>query len=139
MFEKVDVLGKENGMIIIDYSDKRPIYEQVVDKIQMLIVNGALEADAKLPSVRALAVELAINPNTIQRAYAELERRGFIYSVKGRGNFVRADEHLKENQQEKFLHFLENQLKSCREQGITRKKIRTCVDKVYGTKEEAEV
>lgn len=139
MFEKVDVLGKENGMIIIDYSDKRPIYEQVVDKIQMLIVNGALEADAKLPSVRALAVELAINPNTIQRAYAELERRGFIYSVKGRGNFVRADEHLKEKQQEKFLHVLEKQLISCREQGITRKKIRTCVDKVYGTKEEAEV
>ena len=133
MFEKVDVLGKENGMIIIDYSDKRPIYEQVVDKIQMLIVNGALEADAKLPSVRALAVELAINPNTIQRAYA------FIYSVKGRGNFVRADEHLKEKQQEKFLHVLEKQLISCREQGITRKKIRTCVDKVYGTKEEAEV
>lgn len=139
MFEKVDVLGKENGMIIIDYSDKRPIYEQVVDKIQMLIVNGALEADAKLPSVRALAVELAINPNTIQRAYAELERSGFIYSVKGRGNFVRADEHLKEKQQEKILHVLEKQLISCREQGITRKKIRTCVDKVYGTKEEAEV
>lgn len=139
MFEKVDVLGKENGMIIIDYSDKRPIYEQVVDKIQMLIVNGALEADAKLPSVRALAVELAINPNTIQRAYAELERSGFIYSVKGRGNFVRADEHLKEKQQEKILHVLEKQLITCREQGITRKKIRTCVDKVYGTKEEAEV
>lgn len=126
-------------MIIIDYSDKRPIYEQVVDKIQMLIVNGALEADAKLPSVRALAVELAINPNTIQRAYAELERSGFIYSIKGRGNFVRADEHLKEKQQEKILHVLEKQLITCREQGITRKKIRTCVDKVYGTKEEAEV
>ena len=104
MFEKVDVLGKENGMIIIDYSDKRPIYEQVV-KIQMLIVNGALEADAKLPSVRALAVELAINPNTIQRAYAELERRGFIYSVKGRGNFVRADEHLKESSRRNSFMF----------------------------------
>lgn len=125
-------------MIIIDYSDKRPIYEQVVDKIQTLIVNGALEAETKLPSVRTLAMELAINPNTIQRAYSELERGGFIYSVKGRGNFVRADEHLKEKQQEKFLHALEKQLRACQEQGITRNKIETCVDKIYGRKKEAE-
>ena len=73
-------------MIILDYSDKRPIYEQIVDKMQILIANGALEPDEKLPSVRSLAVELSINPNTIQRAYSELERSGFIYSVKGRGN-----------------------------------------------------
>ncbi len=125
-------------MIIIDYSDKRPIYEQVVDKIQTLIVNGALEAETKLPSVRTLAMELAINPNTIQRAYSELERGGFIYSVKGRGNFVRADEHLKEKQQEKFLQALEKQLRACQEQGITRNKIETCVDKIYGRKKEAE-
>ena len=61
-------------MIIIDYNDKRPIYEQVADKMQNLIVNGVLEPDSKLPSVRSLAVELSINPNTIQRAYSELER-----------------------------------------------------------------
>ena len=60
-------------MIIIDYNDKRPIYEQVADKMQNLIVNGVLEPDSKLPSVRSLAVELSINPNTIQRAYSELE------------------------------------------------------------------
>ena len=72
-------------MIFIDYNDKRPIYEQVTEKIQTLILNGVLEPDSKLPSVRSLAMELSINPNTIQRAYSELEREGFIYSVREEG------------------------------------------------------
>lgn len=75
-------------MIHIDYQDKRPIYEQVVDKFKQLIVKGILPADEKMPSVRSLAIELSINPNTIQKAYQELERLGFIYTVQGRGNFV---------------------------------------------------
>jgi len=75
-------------MIIIDYKDVRPIYEQVVDKFQTLIIKGALKPDSQMPSVRSLAVDLSINPNTIQKAYAELERRGFIYTVKGRGSFI---------------------------------------------------
>ena len=75
-------------MITIDYRDPRPIYEQVVDGIESLALRGALPADTQLPSVRQLAMELSINPNTIQRAYGELERRGVIYAAKGRGNFV---------------------------------------------------
>ena len=75
-------------MIIIDYTDRRPIYEQVVERFQSLVLCGVLEKDAPLPSVRNLAMELSINPNTIQRAYTELERRGVIYTVKGKGNFV---------------------------------------------------
>lgn len=118
-------------MIIIDYNDKRPIYEQVADKMQTLIVNGVLEPDSKLPSVRSLAVELSINPNTIQRAYSELERSGFIYSVKGRGNFVRADENLKEKQQEKTLGDLKKQLTICRDQCISREKVMECVAQIY--------
>ena len=118
-------------MIIIDYNDKRPIYEQVADKMQNLIVNGVLEPDSKLPSVRSLAVELSINPNTIQRAYSELERSGFIYSVKGRGNFVRADENLKEKQQEKTLGDLKKQLTICRDQCISREKVMECVAEIY--------
>ena len=90
-------------MIFIDYNDKRPIYEQVTEKIQTLILNGVLEPDSKLPSVRSLAMELSINPNTIQRAYSELEREGFIYSVKGRGNFVKMNENLIIKEQEKLL------------------------------------
>lgn len=75
-------------MIIIDYTDRRPIYEQIVERFQSLVLCGVLEKDASLPSVRNLAMELSINPNTIQRAYTELERRGVIYAVKGKGNFV---------------------------------------------------
>ena len=75
-------------LINIDYQDKRPIYEQVTEKLQNLIVNGILKENEKIPSVRNMAIELSINPNTIQRAYQELEREGYIYTVKGRGNFV---------------------------------------------------
>ncbi len=75
-------------MILIDYKDTRPIYEQIVERYKTLILKGALQPDEQLPSVRNLAMELSINPNTIQKAYTELERQGFIYTVKGRGNFV---------------------------------------------------
>ncbi len=73
-------------MIILDYKDTRPIYEQIVEKFKMLILKGVLQKDEQMPSVRSLAVELSINPNTIQKAYAELERQGYLYVVKGRGN-----------------------------------------------------
>jgi len=75
-------------MILLDYRDKRPLYEQVAERLESLIVCGALTPDTKLPSVRAMAVELSINPNTIQRAYAILEQKGFLYTLVGRGNFV---------------------------------------------------
>ena len=67
-------------MIHLDYKDSRPIYEQVADRLKELMILGVLEEDGQMPSVRSLATELSINPNTIQRAYAELERNGFIYS-----------------------------------------------------------
>ena len=75
-------------MIHLDYRDSRPIYEQVRDGLRRLMVTGMLQSGEKLPSVRQLATELAINPNTIQRAYAELENEGYVYSVNGRGTFV---------------------------------------------------
>ena len=77
-------------MISLNYRDSRPIYEQIRDGLWKLIVTGALSADEKLPSVRALAAQLAINPNTIQRAYNELEGEGYIYSVPGKGSFAAA-------------------------------------------------
>lgn len=75
-------------MILLDYQDRRPIYEQVVEKFRILILSGALPPGERMPSVRQLAMELSINPNTIQRAYMELEQQSLIYPVKGRGNFV---------------------------------------------------
>ena len=80
-------------MISLNYRDARPIYEQVKDGLRKLIVTGAMTPDEKLPSVRALATQLAINPNTIQRAYAELENEGYTYSVPGKGSFVSGDRH----------------------------------------------
>ena len=75
-------------MISLNYRDSRPIYEQIRDGLRKLIVTGALSADEKLPSVRALAAQLAINPNTIQRAYEALEAEGYVYSVPGKGSFA---------------------------------------------------
>ena len=69
-------------MIVLDYQDRRPLYEQVTEKFRTLIYQGALPADSRLPSVRQLAIELSVNPNTIQRAYMTLEQEGLIYPVK---------------------------------------------------------
>ena len=75
-------------MIVLDYRDRRPLYEQVTEKLEELMFSGVLPPDSRLPSVRSMATELSINPNTIQRAYAELERQGYIYSIQGKGSFV---------------------------------------------------
>lgn len=75
-------------MISLNYRDARPIYEQVKDGLRHLVVTGAMLPGEKLPSVRSLASSLAINPNTIQRAYEALEREGYLYSVTGKGSFV---------------------------------------------------
>ena len=84
-------------MIVLDYRDSRPLYQQVKDSLRRMMLTGLLEPDEKLPSVRSLATQLAINPNTIQRAYAELEAEGYIYSVSGKGSFAAAGdgEHLR--------------------------------------------
>ena len=75
-------------MVHLDYRDARPIYSQIIDGFRDQILAGVLSPGDKLPSVRDLAAELAINPNTIQRSYRELESQGWIYSVPGKGSFV---------------------------------------------------
>lgn len=75
-------------MITLNYRDARPIYEQVRDGLRRLIVTGAVADGERLPSVRTLASQLAINPNTIARAYTELEQEGYIVSATGKGSFV---------------------------------------------------
>ena len=75
-------------MVQLNYRDAKPIYEQIKDGLRKLVVANALSAGEKLPSVRELASQLAINPNTIQRAYRELESEGYIYTLTGKGTFV---------------------------------------------------
>ena len=75
-------------MLQLDFGDRRPIYEQIKDKLKNLIISGALKENEKIPSVRELATSLTINPNTIQKAYKDLESEGYIYSQKAKGSFV---------------------------------------------------
>lgn len=75
-------------MIALNYRDPRPIYEQLKDRLRRMILSGVIACNEKLPSVRELATELCINPNTIQRAYRELEAEGFLYTVSGKGSFA---------------------------------------------------
>lgn len=75
-------------MLNLNYRDSRPIYEQLRDGYRELLISGGIMPGEKLPSVRELATQLAINPNTIQRAYRELEAEGYIYSIPGKGAFA---------------------------------------------------
>ncbi len=75
-------------MFQLDIRSRKPIYEQLMDKLKQLIIHEVFKVDEQLPSVRALAQELTINPNTIQKAYRELEHQGYIYSIPGKGKFV---------------------------------------------------
>jgi len=121
MDEREDgIIKKGESMIIIDYRDTRPIYEQIVERYKMLILKGAMQADEQLPSVRNLAMELSINPNTIQKAYAELERQGFIYTVKGRGNFVLGDSGLVEQRKSEYMEQILKLVKEVLEIGMSK-------------------
>lgn len=90
-------------MLNLDYRDARPIYEQVQDGLRRLMVTGAIQEGEKLPSVRSLASRLAINPNTIQRAYESLEAEGYLYSVPGKGSFAAPHTGVDQGRKEELL------------------------------------
>ena len=90
-------------MILIDGRDPRPIYEQIVEKLAELMVCGALAENSPMPSVRSLAADLSVTPNTVQRAYTELERLGYIVSIRGKGSFVADTAAIRRLGQEKIL------------------------------------
>lgn len=106
-------------MKLIDYQDSRPIYEQIVENFKTQIYKGILQADDQMPSVRSLAMELSTNPNTVQKAYAELERQGFIYTVKGRGNFVKGDASLMDGKKEQLITSIVTLFKEAEDLGIS--------------------
>ena len=90
-------------MISINYRDPRPIYEQIKFTLRRLILSGTMQPDERLPSVRELSAQLAVNPNTVQRAYRELEAEGYIYSVAGKGSFVANDNQVDQGRINKLL------------------------------------
>lgn len=118
-------------MIILDYQDRRPIYEQITEKFRTLIYQGALPAGSRLPSVRQLAMELSINPNTIQRAYMILEQEGLIYPVKGKGNFVAETQQIQEKSKEDFRKEFLELVRRGINTGMTEEELMTLVQKGY--------
>jgi len=110
-------------MVNIDYKDPRPIYEQVVSRYAELILKGVLQKDEQMPSVRNLAMDLSINPNTIQKAYMELERQGYIYSVKGRGSFVSGGDELLEKRMLSYLDRITQLSREAVGYGVSKDKI----------------
>lgn len=120
-------------MIEIDKQSRTPIYEQLIEQFEKLILNGILEIDETIPSVRSLSIELSVNPNTIQKAYNELERRGVTYSVPGVGRFVSKFglDILKKEKQGSF-QTLENAVTDLKLSGVTLGQILEKVTTIYG-------
>lgn len=110
-------------MDFIDYRDSRPIYEQIAERYKTLILKGVLAPDEKMPSVRSLAMELSTNPNTVQRAYTELERQGFLYSVRGKGNFVCRNDALLEEKRGQMREQILQILQEAEELGLNPKEL----------------
>lgn len=106
-------------MFSINYRDSRPIYEQVKDSLRRAIITGGLRADEKIPSVRDLAGQLAINPNTIQKAYRELETEGYIYSVPGKGSFVGECLEAREARKSELFDQLDSSVTDLKQLGVT--------------------
>ncbi|HJA71189.1 MAG TPA: GntR family transcriptional regulator [Candidatus Lachnoclostridium stercoravium] len=125
-------------MIILDFRDRRPIYEQLIEKFQEVMMIGALEKDEKMPSVRQLASELSINPNTVQRAYGQLEREGYIYSVPGKGSFVADISQLKDVRREEIRRALEQTARRAFVSGISKDEFLEDAGKAYEKRREQE-
>ena len=125
----------EISMIVLDYRDRRPLYEQITERFEELMFQEVLTEDMKLPSVRSLATELSINPNTIQRAYVELERRGYIYSVKGKGSFVAEGSRLRSSRHKEWEMRFDEAIKEGLQIGIGADRIRERMERVLDKKE----
>ena len=127
-------------MILIDYKSRKPIYEQIIENMKHLVVSGVLQRDDQVPSVRQLAQELAINPNTIQKAYAELERQGVIYSLKGRGSFVGSSlQELRTVQQKELLEQLTALSTDLYRLQVPQEEVCVVVQQVYEQQKEDEI
>jgi len=118
-------------MIFLDQMDRRPIYEQIVEKMSELMIRGALSENSPLPSVRNLAAELSINPNTVQRAYIELEREGYIYSVKGKGSFVSPLDDIRDRKCEELLSEIRADIGKAVQAGIKEEELIAEVRDIY--------
>ena len=119
-------------MLSLNYRDSRPIYEQVRDGLRRLIITGAIPPGDRLPSVRAMAGQLAINPNTIQRAYNELEGEGYIYSVPGKGSFATGDPGADESRRRELWEKTRELMAELRYLGVSQEELMALLEEPSG-------
>ena len=125
------------SFISVDLRSRTPIFEQIVSSVESLVLRGIMKPDEQLPSVRSLASELGINPNTIQKAYAELENRGIIYSLTARGSFVSAEiGELKERSRAQLLKCIRSSLLEAERLDIVKSDIISLLNEVWGDKDD---
>ena len=116
-------------MVHLDYRDVRPIYAQIIDSIKEQITAGILHTGEKLPSVRELAADLAINPNTIQRSYRTLEAEGWIVTVPGKGCFVSANASCQEQERKRLLSAFDEACSALLAMGVSREELSRRLEK----------
>ncbi len=126
-------------MFQVDAMSRIPVYEQIVEQMERFVLAGIMRPNDKLPSVRNLSVELSINPNTIQKAYTELDRRGVVYSVPGRGSFVAADAVEKIGGSKRMkLNELRDLMRELKLAGITYGEVEECFKAVFTESEDSK-
>ncbi len=119
-------------MFKLDYTDHRPVYEQIKENFKNLIITGAMAEGDSMPSVRELAAILGINPNTIQRAYKELETEGFIYSMRAKGSFVAPRTNIIDSKyKEELMLELNKVLSELAFSGVKKEEICNLIDNLF--------
>lgn len=118
-------------MYQLDLQSRTPIYQQLKEKILRLIMAGAIGPGDPLPSVRVMARELGINPNTVAKAYQDLEKSGLIYSVAGKGSFISGEETLDRQMIASVLDRFREAVREARSAGVDRQTALALVEEVY--------
>lgn len=128
-----------DNLFVIDLMSRVPVYEQVINQVEQMVLSGIMKTGTKMPSVRGLSMQLTINPNTIQKAYSELERRGIIITVPGKGAFIA------ENAAENASVLAKDKLSDYRETvnrlvlaGVTKQELISILDECFAKKNNRE-
>lgn len=120
-------------MFQLDLKSRKSIYEQVVDNVKEMIITGVLPSETRLPSVREMSKTLTVNPNTVQKAYRELEHQGYIYTVAGLGCFVtvREEQEIDKKRVEQIMEELVSLIRELMFLGVSPGEIRKKIDEIY--------